>query len=114
MDFSHAKLQLWDISFPLLTSKDFIPMCCNMSLATTMNLPPLSESVVVVKVCSPIAAHFASDFVGFLDQNVADSSGLVAAHTVATVHNGLKSLDFESYWIIGTKYAPGSVFLVAD
>lgn len=88
MDLSYAKLQLWDISVPLLTSKYFIPMCCNVSLATVMNLPPLSESVVAVKVCSPSAAHLASDFVGYLEP-VADSSGLVVAHTVATVHNGL-------------------------
>ncbi|KAK3510443.1 hypothetical protein QTP70_006846 [Hemibagrus guttatus] len=89
MDLSHAKLQLWDISVPLLTSKDFVPMCCNMSLAAAMNLPPLSESVVAVQVCSPNATHLASDFVGYLEPNVADSSGLVVAHTVATVHNGL-------------------------
>lgn len=84
MDLSHAKLQLWDISVPLLTSKDFVPMCCNVSLATAMNLPPLSESVVAVKVCSPNVY-----FVGYLEPNVEDSSGLVVAHTVATVHNGL-------------------------
>lgn len=79
MDVSHAKLQqLWDISVPLLTSKDFIPMCCNVSLATAMTLPPLNESVVAVKVCLPNAAHLASDFVGYL---------VLSSFTIITDHN---------------------------
>ncbi|KAG1940175.1 thy-1 membrane glycoprotein [Pimephales promelas] len=89
LDLGRAELQLWDISVPLLTSKDFVPLCCNVSLATTMNLPPLSESVVAVKVCTPNAVHLAIDFVGYLEPNVAESSGLVVAHTVGMVHNGL-------------------------
>lgn len=47
-DLSHAKLQLWDVSVSLLSSKDFVPMCCIVSLATTMNLLPLRETVVPV------------------------------------------------------------------
>ncbi|KAL0151982.1 hypothetical protein M9458_052700 [Cirrhinus mrigala] len=89
LDLSRAELQLWDATVPLLTSKDFVPTCCNVSLATTINLPPLSESVVPVKVCLPNTTHVASDFVGYLEPNVADSSSLIVAHTVAGVHNGL-------------------------
>ncbi len=89
LDLSHAKLQLWDIAVPLLTGKDFVPTCCNVSLATTVILPPLSESVVPVNVCLPNAAHVASDFVGYLEPNVAESSSLIVAHTLAGVHNGL-------------------------
>lgn len=54
-----------------------------------------SESVVAVKVCTPNAAHLVSDFVGYLEPNVADSD---------------KSSGFESYWtghFIETRYAPG-------
>ncbi|KAL0157406.1 hypothetical protein M9458_048652, partial [Cirrhinus mrigala] len=89
LDLSRAELQLWDVTVPLLTSKDFVPTCCNVSLATTINLPPLSESVVPVKVYLPNTTHVASDFVGYLEPNVADSSSLIVAHTVAGVHNGL-------------------------
>ncbi len=89
LDLSHAKLQLWDITVPLLTGKDFVPTCCNVSLATTVILPPLSESMVPVNVCLPNAAHVASDFVGYLEPNVAESSSLIVAHTLAGVHNGL-------------------------
>lgn len=89
LDLTNAKLQLWDITIPLLNSTDFVPTCCNVSLATTINLPPLSESVVPVKVCLPNVAHVATDFVGYLEPNVAASSNLIVAHTLASVHNGL-------------------------
>lgn len=53
LHISHAKLHLWDISIPLLTSSDFVPTCCNVSLATDMTLPPLSEPIVPVKIPYP-------------------------------------------------------------
>ncbi|KAG1936460.1 hypothetical protein F2P79_018511 [Pimephales promelas] len=57
LDVSQAKLQLWDVSIPLLASEDFVPACCNVSLATNMTFPALSESVVPVRIDSPSVAQ---------------------------------------------------------
>lgn len=55
LDLSCAKRHLWDVTVPLLNSTELIPICCNVSLVTTVNLPPLSKAVVPVTICLPNA-----------------------------------------------------------
>lgn len=91
LDISLAKLQLWHITVSLLTSKDFVPTCCNVSLASTINLPPLSESVM-------FHSSVSSDFVGFLEPNVPDSSSFVCcSHSGWSLQLTAKGSDFE-FW----------------
>ena len=52
LDFARGRLLLWDTTIPLLSSKDLIPECCNVSIATARTLPPLSEMLVPVNVSS--------------------------------------------------------------
>ena len=43
-------LQLWGISVPLLTGKDMISTCCDVSLVSGIIIPSLSETIVSVKI----------------------------------------------------------------
>ncbi|XP_061765808.1 uncharacterized protein LOC133558442 [Nerophis ophidion] len=46
LDYARGQLHLWDTVLPLLSGKDLIPECCNVSIATVVTLPPLSEMLV--------------------------------------------------------------------
>ncbi|KAI4887649.1 hypothetical protein NFI96_026195 [Prochilodus magdalenae] len=86
LDITHARLQLWGANIP----KDLTPVCCNVSIATAMTLPSLSEVMVPVNVCPPgPSGAYSSDFVGYLEPNIPDTTNLVVAHTVTSVKNGL-------------------------
>ncbi|XP_076863392.1 zinc finger protein 800a isoform X1 [Brachyhypopomus gauderio] len=90
LDIANARLQLWGATIPLLTGKDLTPVCCNVSVATAMAFPSLSEVMVPVIVSSPgPSGAYSRDFVGYLEPNIPDTSNLVVAHTVTTVKNGL-------------------------
>lgn len=88
LDVTQAKLQLWDVSIPLLTSADFVPSYCDVSVAKNMILPPLNESAVPVNIGPTCTFQVPGDFMGYIEPNVSESAGLVVAHTLTHVHNG--------------------------
>ncbi|KAK7877355.1 hypothetical protein WMY93_031928 [Mugilogobius chulae] len=90
LDLGRGVLEIGGASLPLLYQTQLIPKCCNVSLADSIVLPPLSEALVPVHVRSPGGATKpVTDFEGYLEPNVPDSAGLVVAHTVANVKNGI-------------------------
>ena len=92
LDTTHARLQLWHVSIPLLYIEDMVPACCNVSLASAVTIPPLSEVIVPVKLNPPgqydLSTH---DFVGYLEPNTPESAQCAVACTVTAVKNGLTS-----------------------
>jgi len=67
--------------------KDLTPVCCNVSIATAMAFPALSEAIVPVNVCPPGPSEaYSNSFIRYLEPNM---SNLVVAHTVTSVKNGL-------------------------
>ena len=89
LDYARGKLHLWDTVLPLLSGKDLIPECCNVSLATVMTLPALSEMLVPVCVSPPGPVDQLPDFVGYLSPNLKGKSECVIAHTVTSVTDGV-------------------------
>ena len=43
LDYACGKLQLWDIVIPLLSGRDLIPECCNVSVTSSTTIPTHSE-----------------------------------------------------------------------
>ena len=89
LDYARGTLQLWDTVIPLLSGKDLIPECCNVSIATAMTLPPLSEMLVPVCVSPAGPVNQSPDFVGYLKPNLQNKCECVVAHTVTSVKNGV-------------------------
>lgn len=92
LDLGRGVLQLWDVTVPLLRGGELFPVCRDVSLADVVTIPPLGEALVPVTVCSPGGANLpAKDFEGYLEPNIPESTGLVVAHTVNSVKNGVTS-----------------------
>ncbi|CAL9686084.1 unnamed protein product [Knipowitschia caucasica] len=90
LDLGWGVLEIGDTCLPLLYQAQLVPECCNVSLADDVIIPPLSEALVPVHVRPPGGANRpVTDFEGYLEPNVPDSAGLVVAHTVANVKNGV-------------------------
>ncbi|CAL9702845.1 unnamed protein product [Knipowitschia caucasica] len=90
LDLGRGVLEIGDTCLPLLYQAQLVPECCNVSLANGVIIPPLSEALVPVHVRPPGGANRpVTDFEGYLEPNVPDSAGLVLAHTVANVKNGV-------------------------
>uniref|UniRef100_A0AAV2LVC5 Reverse transcriptase RNase H-like domain-containing protein n=1 Tax=Knipowitschia caucasica TaxID=637954 RepID=A0AAV2LVC5_KNICA len=90
LDLGRGFLKIGDTCLPLLYQAQLVPECCNVSLADGVIIPPLSEALVPVHVRPPGGANRpVTDFEGYLEPNVPDSAGLVVAHTVANVKNGV-------------------------
>lgn len=89
LDYVRGTLQLWDTIIPLLSGPDLIPECCNVSIATAVTLPPLSEMLVPVCVSPAGAVDQSPDFVGYLEPNLQSKCECVVAHTVTAVKNGV-------------------------
>ncbi|CAL9686088.1 unnamed protein product [Knipowitschia caucasica] len=90
LDLGRGVLEIGDTCLPLLYQAQLVPECCNVSLADDVIIPPLSEALVPVHVRPPGGANRpVTDFEGYLEPNVPDSAGLVVAHTVANVKNGV-------------------------
>lgn len=89
LDYAHGVLQLWNTEVPLLCSKDLIPECCNVSIATAATLPPLSEMLVPVCVKPSKPMDQSPDFVGYLQPNLQNKCECVVAHAVTSVKGGV-------------------------
>uniref|UniRef100_A0AAV2MQ11 Reverse transcriptase n=1 Tax=Knipowitschia caucasica TaxID=637954 RepID=A0AAV2MQ11_KNICA len=90
LDLGRGVLEIGDTCLPLLYQAQLVPECCNVSLADGVIIPPLSEALVPVHVRPPGGANRpVTDFEGYLEPNVPDSAGLVVAHTMANVKNGV-------------------------
>lgn len=90
LDLGRGVLEIGGESLPLLYRAQLIPECCNVSLADGVVIPPLSEALVSVHVRPTGGAERpVTDFEGYLEPNVPESAGLVVAHTVASVKNGV-------------------------
>lgn len=89
LDYARGRLQLWDTVIPLLSGKDLIPECCNVSIATPVTLPPLSEMLVPVNVSPAGLVDQLPEFVGYLAPNLQSKSECVVAHTVTSVKSGV-------------------------
>lgn len=89
LDYAHGVLQLWNTEVPLLCSKDWIPECCNVSIATATTLPPLSEMLVPVCVKPSRPMDQSPDFVGYLQPNLQNKCECVVAHAVTSVKGGV-------------------------
>uniref|UniRef100_A0AAV2LHR9 Uncharacterized protein n=1 Tax=Knipowitschia caucasica TaxID=637954 RepID=A0AAV2LHR9_KNICA len=90
LDLGRGVLEIGDTCLPLLYQAQLVPECCNVFLADGVIIPPLSEALVPVHVRPPGGANRpVTDFEGYLEPNVPDSAGLVVAHTVANVKNGV-------------------------
>lgn len=88
LDFSRNRLQLWGMDIALLSCKDLIPVCCNVSLTANLTLPPMSEMLVPVSVSPSGPATHLPEFIGYLEPNPQSKSGCVVAHTLTSVKNG--------------------------
>lgn len=89
LDYAHGVLQLRNTEVPLLCSKDLIPECCNVSIATATALPPLSEMLVPVCVKPSRPMDQSPDFVGYLQPNLQNKCECVVAHAVTSVKGGV-------------------------
>ena len=90
LDLRRGVLQLWDIAVPLLQGGDLVPGCCNVSLADVVTIPPLSEALVQVDIRYPTGASVpAAGFDGYLEPNIPETTGVVVAHAVSRVNDGV-------------------------
>ena len=80
-------IQIWGTVIPLLSAKVLIPECCNVSITTDTEIPPLSEILVLVKVSSAGPVDQLLDFVGYLASNLQNKCGCVVTHTVMSVRD---------------------------
>ena len=91
MDVGGAVLHLGhDIRVPLMKATEFIPECCNISLSVDATVPPFSEMIVPAQIDFPHTARLPLPcYMGYVEPDIRDQTGLVVARTVAPVKDGV-------------------------